>query len=148
MIPIKCTFCKKNWAKTVNPALSSGLNFFPPPIYGVTIHHQQRNPNMNNRDHLLLLCTHSWYYEEFPDFHCVLGNLTWSQVVNSPTWWSLSLIFGFLWWSSVSTPKYQRETGYSNVLQQHHIHSSLPSSRHEMLKFRRVKHGMLWYRGI
>ena len=55
MIPIKCTFCKKNWTKTVNPALSSGLNFFPPPIWGH--HHQlddhQRNPNMNNRDHLV-----------------------------------------------------------------------------------------------
>ena len=46
---------QKNWTKTVNPALSSGLNFFPPPIWG---HHhqlddQQRNPNMNNRDHLV-----------------------------------------------------------------------------------------------
>ena len=56
MIPIQCTFWReKNWTKTVNPALSSGLNFFPPPIWG---HHhqlddQQRNPNMNNRDHLV-----------------------------------------------------------------------------------------------
>ena len=46
---------QKKSTKTVNPALSSGLNFFPPPIWG---HHhqlddQQRNPNMNNRDHLV-----------------------------------------------------------------------------------------------
>ena len=51
----KMYILQKNWTKTVNPALSSGLNFFPPPIWG---HHhqlddQQRNPNMNNRDHLV-----------------------------------------------------------------------------------------------
>ena len=81
----------------------------------------------------------------FMIFHEMLSA---AALVTCPTRWFLSLIFGFLWWSSVSTPKYQRETGYSNVLQQYHIHSSLPSSRHDMLKFRRVKHGMLWYRGI
>ena len=51
----KMYILQKNWTKTVNPALSSGLNFFPPPIWGH--HHQlddhQRNPNMNNRDHLV-----------------------------------------------------------------------------------------------
>ena len=51
----KMYILQKNWTKTVNPALSSGLNFLPPPIWG---HHhqlddQQRNPNMNNRDHLV-----------------------------------------------------------------------------------------------
>ena len=51
----KMYILQKNWTKTVNPALSSGLNFFPPPIWG---HHHQlddqhRNPNMNNKDHLV-----------------------------------------------------------------------------------------------
>ena len=61
----KMYILQKNWTKTVNPALSSGLNFFPPPIWG---HHhqlddQQRNPNMNNRDHLVgqLTNTHAPY---------------------------------------------------------------------------------------
>ena len=40
-------------------------------------------------------------------------NIFRSELVSCPTRWSLSLIFRFLWWS-VSTPKYQRETGYSN----------------------------------
>ena len=54
MIPIKSTFCKQNWAKTVNRALSSDLYFFPPPRWGC--HHQlddhHRNRNINDRDHL------------------------------------------------------------------------------------------------
>ena len=65
MIPIKCTFCKKNWTKTLNPALSSDLNFFPPPISGR--HHQvddqQRYPNMNNKDHLVGQLTRGALYQ-------------------------------------------------------------------------------------
>ena len=69
----KMYILQKIWTKTVNPALSSGLNFFPPPIWG---HHhqlddQQRNPNMNNKDHLV--GQFSAKFQE-PSFHCVLIN--------------------------------------------------------------------------
>ena len=46
---------QKKWSKTDIPALSSGLNNLHPAIWGC--HHQlddqYRNPNANNRDHLV-----------------------------------------------------------------------------------------------
>ena len=55
LIPIKNTFCKKKWPKTVNPALSSDVSILPLTIWGchcqLDDHH--RNPNTNNRDHLV-----------------------------------------------------------------------------------------------
>ena len=46
---------QKKWTKTVNPALSSDSNILHPAIWG---HHHQlddqhRNPNINNKDHLV-----------------------------------------------------------------------------------------------
>ena len=55
VIPIKNTFWKKKWPKTVNPALSSDVSILPLTIWGchcqLDDHH--RNPNTNNRDHLV-----------------------------------------------------------------------------------------------
>ena len=46
---------QKKWPKTVIPALNSGQNNLHPAIWGC--HHQlddhHRNPNVNNRDHLV-----------------------------------------------------------------------------------------------
>ena len=46
---------KKNWVKTAIPALSSGRNNLPPPIWCChrQLDDQHRNPNMNNKDHLV-----------------------------------------------------------------------------------------------
>ena len=46
---------KKNWVKTAIPALSSGRNNLPPPIWGChrQLDDKHRNPNLNNKDHLV-----------------------------------------------------------------------------------------------
>ena len=49
------TFWKKNWAKTAIPAPSSGQTDLQTPIWGRSyqLDDQIRNPNVNNRDHLV-----------------------------------------------------------------------------------------------
>ena len=46
---------KKIWVKTAIPALSSGRNNLQPPIWRChrQLDDQHRNPNMNNKDHLV-----------------------------------------------------------------------------------------------
>ena len=46
---------QKNWVKTAIPALSSGQNNLQVPIWGChrQLDDQCRNPNMNNKDHLV-----------------------------------------------------------------------------------------------
>ena len=46
---------QKNWFKTVTGALSSGQHNLHPPIWGrhPQLDDQYRNPNINNRDHLV-----------------------------------------------------------------------------------------------
>ena len=52
---IQNTFWKKNWAKRTIPALSSGQSNLQTPIWGChrQLDDQYRNPNMNNKDHLV-----------------------------------------------------------------------------------------------
>ena len=52
---IKNTFCKKKWVKKAIPALSSGQSNLQTPIGGChrQLDDQNRNPNINNRDHLV-----------------------------------------------------------------------------------------------
>ena len=55
VIHMKNTFCQKKWVKTPIPALSSDQSNLQTPIWGR--HHQlddqNKNPNINNRDHLV-----------------------------------------------------------------------------------------------
>ena len=55
VIHMKNTLCKKKWVKTPIPALSSDQSNLQTPIWGR--HHQlddqNKNPNINNRDHLV-----------------------------------------------------------------------------------------------
>ena len=46
---------QKNWVKTAIPALSSGQNNLQTPIWGChrQLDDQHRNPNMNNKDHIV-----------------------------------------------------------------------------------------------
>ena len=46
---------EKNWVKTAIPALSSGQNNLQTPIWGChrQLNDQYKNPNMNNKDHLV-----------------------------------------------------------------------------------------------
>ena len=46
---------QKNWVKTAIPALSSGQSNLQTPIWGChrQLDDQYRNPNMNNKDHLV-----------------------------------------------------------------------------------------------
>ena len=55
LIHIKNKFCKKKWVKTAIPALSSGQSNLHTPMWGPSrqLDDQYRNPNINNRDHLV-----------------------------------------------------------------------------------------------
>jgi hypothetical protein len=53
---------QKNWVKTAIPALSSGQNNLQTPIWGChrQLDDQYKNPNMNNKDHLLDRLAPGW----------------------------------------------------------------------------------------
>ena len=55
VIHMKNTLCKKKWVKTPIPALSSDQSNLQRPIWGChrQLDDQYRNPNINNRDHLV-----------------------------------------------------------------------------------------------
>ena len=70
---------EKNWSKTTIPALSSGQTKDDTPIWGRSyqLDDQNRNPNMNNRDHLVGRPTNLAYELGFhrPCFHVVSSRL-------------------------------------------------------------------------
>ena len=86
VIHIKNTFCKKKSVKTAIRALSSGQSNLQTPIWGChrQLDDQNRNPNINNRDHIVGKLTRF-----SPEIVLVV-------LVNCPTRLSLLLIFGFL----------------------------------------------------
>ena len=59
---------EKNWSKTTIPALGSGQTENDTPIWGRRhqLDDQNRNPNMNNRDHLVGRPTTAYLQEMKP----------------------------------------------------------------------------------
>ena len=84
---IQNTFCKKNWVKTAIPALSSGQSNLQTPIWGPSrqLDDQHRNPNINNRDHLVGQLTSS---------HCAITLLDFSQVHRKSAHCALAFLDG------------------------------------------------------